>query len=227
MSDNTIRVFVGTDMRSQKPERVLEHSIRKNTPGPVEIIWMRAWEDPFWSDWKNQPTLPHQQHQWATPFTMFRYAIPEATNFKGRAIYMDSDMVVLGDLAELWHRPNAAPWHTQDLKRFDVCVIDCEPFHEAVADGKWPTIAKMRREGPMPPDMRRMVRDLGFLDPGLDRNWNSMDEYVPGQTKLLHFTRMQTQPWKPWPDRFPYDEPHRDPKACALFWELHDEALGA
>jgi hypothetical protein len=41
-------------------------------------------------------------------------------------------------------------------------------------------------------------------------------------TKLLHFTNMFTQIWRPWPERFPYDIEHPSPEACALFWHYYE-----
>jgi lipopolysaccharide biosynthesis glycosyltransferase len=38
-------------------------------------------------------------------FSGFRWAIPESCNFEGRAIYMDADVIVLCDIAELWSHP--------------------------------------------------------------------------------------------------------------------------
>ena len=43
---------------------------------------------------------------WATPFSGFRWsAFRKHCGFKGRAIYLDIDMIVLADIAELWHHP--------------------------------------------------------------------------------------------------------------------------
>ena len=64
-----------------------------------------------------------------------------------------------------------------------------------------------------------------YLDCSLPREWNCMDFYKVGQSKLVHYSRMQSQPWCPWPDRFDYSaEVHADPKAVRLFWDTWNEA---
>jgi hypothetical protein len=92
-----IRLFVGCaanheDLESQA---VLEWSIRKHASEPVEITWMRLSRDPAspWSGWATE--------RWATPFSGFRWAIPEVCGFEGRAIYCDSDVIFMADVAEL------------------------------------------------------------------------------------------------------------------------------
>ena len=41
---------------------------------------------------------------WATPFSVFRWAIPHVCNFEGKAIYMDVDMIARDDIAKLWNQ---------------------------------------------------------------------------------------------------------------------------
>ncbi len=166
-----IRLFVGTDPQQHVAERALEASVRKNTSEPVEITWMRAGE-PGW-DWDDG----------ATPFSRFRWRVPRECGYEGRAIYMDADMLALGDLGELWSgAPNG--YAGRNRKKADVIVWDCEK-------------------------------------PGLDHKlpdcWDHCD-VLKTDTKILHFTRLRSQPWHPYPDRYDYG-PHADPAACALFWE--------
>ena len=49
---------------------------------------------------------------------------------------------------------------------------------------------------------RAAAEDLwGPLDPA----WNARDwEYVPGKSKLLHYSTLHTQPWKPFPKMLRY-----------------------
>lgn len=98
MSNSTIKIFVGCDPNNCDLEQmmVLDYSVRKHTKHPVEIIWMQLSHDPNSPWYTNQQTGEgwHTEH-WATPFSGFRWAIPESCNFQGRAIYMDADVVVL------------------------------------------------------------------------------------------------------------------------------------
>lgn len=108
MDINTVRIFVGCaanheDLESQS---VLEWSIRKNSSLPVDITWMKLSQDtlsPFYSD--PDKKLGWNTEKWATPFSGFRWAIPHICNFHGQAIYLDSDFIFCGDIAELWQQP--------------------------------------------------------------------------------------------------------------------------
>jgi hypothetical protein len=54
-------------------------------------------------------------------------------------------------------------------------------------------------------DFRAAVHGAGLwgLMPGV---WNARDaEYVAGESKLLHFTTLQTQPWRPFPHQLRYE----------------------
>ena len=89
-----IRVFVGTDSDvHQDAEKVLEYSIRKNTAEEVDLVFMHP-------GWKSVPT----------GFSTHRYMIPELCNWEGYAIFLDVDMLVLGDLAELMEYRVEGKW---------------------------------------------------------------------------------------------------------------------
>ncbi|WYX10232.1 hypothetical protein WJ978_02485 [Achromobacter xylosoxidans] len=87
---------------------VLDYSARKHASRPVEITWMRLSRDPA-SPWYCDPArgLGWRTEKWATPFSALRWAVPAAAGFQGRAFYMDADMLVLCDLAEIWDMPLA------------------------------------------------------------------------------------------------------------------------
>ncbi len=40
-----------------------------------------------------------------TGFSFSRFQIPKLAGYKGRALYLDADMQVFGDIAELWDIP--------------------------------------------------------------------------------------------------------------------------
>ena len=94
-----IRIFVGCasgdDIESQA---VLEYTLRLHASQPFEITWMQQSRDP------SSPFHGWRTETWSTPFSGFRWAVPELCNFEGRAIYMDSDCIVMADIAELWNQ---------------------------------------------------------------------------------------------------------------------------
>jgi len=217
----TIRIFIATDERSEQPDRVLEYSIRKNTEAEVDITFMRA-GDPGWSmeEWnRGKPKdewKPKSGGGWGTAFSVFRFTIPELCGFKGKAIYMDSDMICLGDVQELWDTPTPKPWVSVSMKRTCVSVIDC-----AGMKGHMPGIDQMKASGLNTSWYRRELVRQDLLSPTLPSPWNCFDE-VPRGCKLLHFTRMPTQPWQPWPEAMEY---RRHPNNAAReTWFEYEEA---
>lgn len=141
---------------------------------------------------------------WGTPFSGFRFAIPEMMGFTGRAVYMDVDMLVLGDVAELATMPLVRPWTAWHPYITDVSVIDCSAF----APDKlrcWPSIQDMRCSGRIVREYCTMMLREGVSGPGLPWSWNCRDSdcaaagyKIPDGVKLLHFTSVPHQPWRPY-----------------------------
>src|SRR6056300_83223 len=104
MSNTAIKIFIGTsDSQDKIIEQVYLFSLFKNTDAELDITFMR----PKKMGWT--------RNNWGTPFTSFRYAVPELCNFKGRAIYTDVDMINFRDIKELWEtdlegKPMASAW---------------------------------------------------------------------------------------------------------------------
>ncbi len=185
MSAGSIRLFVGASPGGMdlETERVLEHSARKHSSLPVDITWMRA-------DASEGPWAGWDRRRWATPFSGYRWAVPEAAGHEGRAIYMDNDVLVLGDLAELWHadlggKPIMARWPG----RLCVSVFDCASAREVL-----PSIEAMRGDSGAHARLQDTIgrEHIAKLDP----RWNCLDgEDMPLEAiKGLHFTDMSTQP---------------------------------
>lgn len=193
-----IRIFVGCasgdDLESQA---VLEYSLRKHCSEPVDITWMALSGDPS-SPFYSNGGAGWQTQRWSTPFSGLRWAIPALCGGEGRAIYLDSDVIVLGDIAELWgqeFRPGkfvmakggAEAW------RFCVSVWDCAAaishMHNsrdlrARPDAHQAMIAKMRQSSGVQ---------------AFDGAWNVIDgEDYPSaddpRIKLLHYSAENTQP---------------------------------
>lgn len=214
MATETLRIFVGTDQwqRDAGAERVLEHSIRKNATCGVDITWMRA-DSPGYetsehggnNTWRtNAPpgSAWKKVGGWGTPFACFRFAVPEMCGFEGRAVYLDADMLVRGDVRELLETPLQRGYRTIDPKRTDVSVIDCAFF----MDKKWwPRISAMKSSGWVTYHYCQLLHGNQGIAPTLDPAWNVCDSLYsnpdPGvaKAKLLHFTTVPTQPYRPYP----------------------------
>jgi hypothetical protein len=237
MNSEAIKVFVGCAPNGEDAESmmVLEYSAKKYCTRPLEFVWMMISPDPnsYWYGWNTT--------EWATPFSAFRCGIPEYCEFQGQAIYMDSDVMVLADLAELCD----APWESdtaviQAKGRWRMCV--CKLHNERCRDNPvWPRVSQLRHHANLYKQLFGLIGKKASLVQEFDKNWNNFDgeDNQPlDQIKILHYTDMSSQPHlkyaiprlaaqgrKHW-----YDgkiKPHARPDVEALFDQLYQEALDA
>lgn len=195
-----VRIFIGTEPKTEIARKVLECSVRRHTEAEVEFVPMigPAWE---------YDTSGFAQ---GTGFSLRRWMIPAFCNWEGRAIYMDADQLVFSDVWDLWTVPDQRPvpgcaaWMTYQPSKFSakphphssVMVIDCaaavtQPyFHIA-------RVLDFLRGHPAKADYARiMFPDWLNPPPGrLGVEWNSLNVFAEGKTKLLHYTKEPEQPW--------------------------------
>ncbi len=198
MNDETIRVFVGCDPNNCDLEQmmVLDYSIHKHTSVPVEIVWMQLSRDPD-SYWYSDPETGKGWNttKWATPFSGFRWAIPEYCDYRGRAIYMDADVVILSDLAELWQHPIegkavVAAKAKADMMRLCTCVWDCNKARSTVLP-----VAQLKKEPNSHQKMMDLLTENSQLVESYKESYNCVDgeELAIRDIKILHYSDMGTQ----------------------------------
>ncbi len=100
MSSNPIltslpRVFIGHDRREGVAVNVLSDSIQARASRPVQIAQVRL------SQLEGIYRRPPHQLQ-STDFSFSRFLVPWLTGFEGWSLFIDADMLCLGDIAELW-----------------------------------------------------------------------------------------------------------------------------
>lgn len=188
--DCPIRIFIGAGNEQLVPALVLKHSILKHATMSVDVTIMNEWNHPMPKDRKNWPR---------TPFSFQRFMIPEKCKYQGHAIYMDSDMLVFGDVKEIWTGDmdygQVLVMRSDDVDKhkakFSVYKINCSqpgwPIEEIIQyldDGSL-TYEQLVFDG----GAFRTIRD------NFNSGWNSLEEYTEGKTKLLHYTEMYNQPW--------------------------------
>ena len=100
-----IPVFVGYDPREAIAYHVCANSIIRNASAPVAIIPVAL---NLFTDYKET----HGDN--SNHFVYTRFLVPYLMDFRGRAIFIDGDMVVRGDIVELYHSLHAG---------FDVAVV--------------------------------------------------------------------------------------------------------
>lgn len=100
MDDNElIKVFIGFDARETVAFHVLSQSIHSRASRPVQItpLMLSQLQNIFWRE-RN----PLQ----STDFSFSRFLTPYLCNFQGWSIFMDCDMLMLDDIANLWELRN-------------------------------------------------------------------------------------------------------------------------
>lgn len=174
---------------------VLEHSVKKRASLPVEIEWMRLSRNPS-SPWYSDPGVAGwRTERWATPFSGFRWGVPARCDYRGRAIYMDTDMIVLSDLTELWRMPIESPAvlaarKDLDLTRLCVMLWDC-----AAARSVLPPIDVLRADPDAHRELTRQWAEHPERVQAMDPAFNNIDgeNGALGRIKVLHYSDMRTQ----------------------------------
>jgi lipopolysaccharide biosynthesis glycosyltransferase len=186
------RIFIGYDPSQQIAYEVLEYSLAKHTTEPIDVQPIDAERLPDFS----RPADPLA----STPFTYTRFLVPWLCDYEGIALFMDSDMLALGDVSELFHLPMeglALRVRQHDYRPSDtvkmggkvqtqyprknwssLMLMNCAELgawtKEAVEtqSGAW-----LHRFEPIPDEK---IDDLSA-------EWNVLD-HMTGPTKLLHYT---------------------------------------
>ena len=197
-----LRVFIGTEDSQVVAHQVLEHSIRTHASVPVEITPMLNLPMPV-------PAEPANRARVGFSFTRFK--IPELCGYEGRAVYIDADMLVFGDVAELaaipfdgnkllctYQTELPSLWaekHTfRPGRNVAVMLLDCSRL-----DWKADEIVGGLDEGRY--TYEQLIYDQCLVAPDeiadtIPVEWNHLERYEHGRTRLLHYTVVRTQPWK-------------------------------
>jgi lipopolysaccharide biosynthesis glycosyltransferase len=202
VENSLIRVFVGTDRSQLLAVSVLEYSIKRHTTAQVEVTPLLDLPVP-------QPKDPRNSQR--TGFSFSRFCIPKLAGYKGKAIYMDADMLVMHDIRELWNIPfEGAKVIVQKEVKFDnvstlkagapdkrkkqcaVMLLDCERLDWAIE-----SLVSDMDAGRY--DYDQLMHNLCVLQDddikyGVPFEWNSL-EHWDRDTRLIHYTDMYTQPW--------------------------------
>ena len=90
-----INVFIGYDSNEKVAFNTLSYSILKRSTKPVAItpIYLPNIKDDFVRERNNLSS---------TEFSFSRFIIPHLMNYRGWALFMDCDMLMFEDIAELW-----------------------------------------------------------------------------------------------------------------------------
>ena len=156
-----IPIYIGISERFRCIEGMTENSIREHTNAEMDIV-----------------DLYPDVEEGCTGFSNVRYDIR-------RGIYLDCDMIVLGDISELWEYRQRGKYTCMKDGSTEVAVIDCQHFCT-----------------------NKHAQHLLPKACDIPMTWNVEDIKTKGQipegTKLVHYTRLETQPWIHGPHPNPY-----------------------
>ena len=167
-----LRVFIGWDHRQPISYTVLQQSIIEHATRPVQIT-------PLVLD-----TLPIKR-QGLTPFTFSRFLVPWLCDYRGDALFLDVDMLVRADLAELFELadPRYAVMVSKNELKFEwasAILFNCE---------------LCRQLTPEYVEMTPALHKIGWLKDeeigDFPREWNHLVGYDKPRedARLVHFTQ--------------------------------------
>lgn len=173
LNEQCLRVFIGYDPRQAISYNVLQHSIVTRASKPVHITPLIIQQLPI-------------TRQGLTPFTYSRYLVPWLCDYKGWALFMDADMLLLDDIAKLFA-------HARD--EYGLMVVQNEQQFE------WPSLMLFNCEKctTLTPeyieDKNNSMFDFSWTAPhpigGLPPQWNHTVGYDPKREgmSLIHYTQ--------------------------------------
>ena len=221
-------IFIGWDSRFPEPADVLRYSLLKHSSIPLEIRYLKLDELEL-----------HRQHDplASTEFTYSRFLVPHLCKFQGTALFLDNDMLCLGDVAQI---------ASLDMKPYALRVVqhDYSPSNSVKMYGAVQTSYPRKNwSSMMLMDCAKLhvwskqvvetqtgaylhrFQDIPDAEIGeLPKTWNTLD-WMDENTKLVHYTsggpwfeECRDHPygaaWLEWRDRYRAAKAAGDPLAA-------------
>lgn len=197
-----IRIFIGWDKQEAVSYHVLCHSILKRASLPVQITPLNRANMRFFE-------RPRGAHD-STDFSISRFLVPFLCGYRGWALFMDCDMLCLGDVADF--APYASAFNgygeTARVVKHDYTPADAQKFlgreQAPYTNKNWSSVMLFNN------DMcQALTLDYVNTAPGLamhqfnwckphqvgalPKEWNYLvgeaNQCEPEDAKLIHFTR--------------------------------------
>lgn len=208
MNNNTpVRVFIGSGEASLLERKTLIYSLRKHSKSALDIYVFNGTHNAI--ERNDDPPFPagmslRVKYKNFTEFSNYRFMIPQLCNYEGRALFLDSDMICLGSIAELFHAPmenDAAVLAKKEayagtggwglsvaLFECSRCRFDLDAIFDEIDRG-WFSYTDLHQLSDT--FLKHHPLTVGSIEP----NWNVFDQ-ADEHTKLIHFTNLLRQPWK-------------------------------
>lgn len=210
-----LRIFIGWDSRFPEPADVLAYSLRKHSTIPLEIRFLKL--DDLKLSRAHDPLA-------STEFTYSRFLVPHLCGFQGKAVFMDNDMLCLGDVREL---------DALDMRPYALRVVQHEyaPTNTVKMYGcpqtsyprkNWSSLmlmdcAKLKLWTKQVVETQtgaylHRFQDIPDAQIGaIDAAWNMLDT-LDERTRLIHYT-----------NGGPWFEAYRDHAHAAIWYRARDE----
>ena len=207
LSRDALKIFIGWDSRFPESADVLKHSLHQHASIPLDIRYLQLSELNF--------VRAHDPRA-STEFTYSRFLVPHLCGFKGKAIFMDSDMLCLGDIKELddfemesyalrvvkhdYQPTNTVKMYGCEQSSYprknwsSLMIMNCEKL------GLWSKEVVQTQSGAY----LHRFQDIPDRQIGeISDTWNTLD-WMDGNTKLIHYTN-----GGPWLEAY-RNHPHAD-----------------
>ena len=193
--NDTCRIFIGYDPRQPVAYNVLQHSIARHSSVPVQITPLILRQLPI-------------KRRGLTEFTYSRFLVPYLSGYVGKSVFMDADMVVTGDIKDLFDmiNPACAVSVMQQQARFEWASVMA--FSNSCCKSLTPAFID---------DEKNPMFDFAWAPSigDLPAEWNHCVGYQePKDAKLYHFT--QGLPCFPETSGLPEDEVWGDEQNAML-----------
>jgi len=209
-----IKIFIGSEPKTLIAQKVLEFSLVEQLKGNREIEFCDLSSDDNWRERGSSGVAAVL----GTGFSLLRWDVPRRCGYEGYAIYLDADMLALGDVGKLWQvdvdypNDNASIWCTyQPSKWFkeptpetSVMFIDCKKAKDNQLTMKQLNDWFSKNADPGRKQYVKYMRAINLINAPqqITTNWNHLN-VRHDDTKLLHYTKEPEQPW------YHPEHPHR------------------
>lgn len=189
-----LRVFIGASAGGEDAEAcaALEAGLRRRASVPIEVEVLRLVRDP------SESTGGWRTERWGSPWTALRWAVPEISGWRGRAVYLDPASLVLGDVAQLREAEFSAGTFVLARREGASLLTGCLVLDCAEARRYLPPLREMKRDVGAHQEvgalLERRPRLVGALPPSWGRSDADFARAPSAPAHSVHFTSLHTQP---------------------------------
>lgn len=202
-----LRIFIGWDSRFPEPAEVLRFSLLRHSSIPLDIRYLKLPQLDF-----NREVDPLA----STEFTYTRFLVPHLCDYRGKALFLDNDMLCLGDVKQI---------DDLDMSSYALRVVkhDYQPANTVKMYGcpqtsyprkNWSSMMLMNCakltlwtketiETQTGAYLHRFQDIEDRLIGDLPKTWNTLD-WMDERTQLIHYTN-----GGPWFEQY-QNHPHAD-----------------